>query len=252
MSVKAKSFNNHILLSLPASELYLLADDLSLVSLEPCESLCTAGNEIDQLFFIEHGVVSAVVRNGDKSVQLGMVGNDGLVGCAAVISPNAISYWDITVLFRGEAWAVPRLAFQKYLLIAPTLRRRAQEQAQVSVGQIAQTSICNSQHSLSQRVARWLLLARDKAEIDDLPLTCELIASTLGLSQASVRVSLTVLAERGLIRANRLRTHILDPYGLEEAACDCYSSLRRYAEMVEASGSTLHDEAFREGLTQIR
>ncbi len=238
MSVESEPFTNHILSSLPRSELHLLANDLSHVALEPGESLCTAGSEIEQLFFIGHGVVSAAIKNGDKSVQLGMVGNDGLVGCAAVISPNAISYWDITVLVRGEAWAVPRLAFQKYLSIAPTLRRRAQEQAQVFVGQIAQTSICNSQHSLSQRVARWLLVTRDKAKTDDLPLTCELIASTLGLSPVSVRLSLSILAQRGFLRANRLRTHILDPYGLEEAACDCYSRLRRYAETVEASSYT--------------
>ena len=123
MSIEAKSFNNHILSSLPASELHFLADDLSLVPLEPGETLCTAGSEIEQLFFIGHGVVSAAIRNDDKSVQLGMVGNDGLVGCAAVISPNAISYWDITVLIRGEAWAIPRLAFQKISPNCPDIKK---------------------------------------------------------------------------------------------------------------------------------
>ena len=137
---------------------------------------------IERIYFVERGVVSASVMDGDKHVQIGLVGRDGFAGCATVYSPEALSYWQIEVLIRGDAWMIPASDFHECLDKAPVLRKRAVEQAQVFIGQVAQTSLCNNQHRLTQRLARWLLVTRDKARTDDLPLSGDLIASALGPS----------------------------------------------------------------------
>ena len=236
VSLEPDDFRNEVLAHLPASELELLSNNLSHVTLERDELLCKARDQIERIYFVERGVVSASVMDDDKRVQIGLVGRDGFAGCATVYSPQALSYWQIEVLIRGDAWMIPASVFHECLDKAPILRKRAVEQAQIFIGQVAQTSLCNNQHRLTQRLARWLLVTRDKARTDDLPLSGELIASALGPSRMGVQMSLRDLEEKALVRSSRLRTQILDPYGLEQAACHCYAHLRAFTEKVEASG----------------
>ena len=234
MSTDPKAFKNNTLSRLPVTELNLIAHELTHVLLEPGASLCNAGDPIEKLFFIESGLVSAAILDTDKYVQVGMVGSDGFVGCSTMVSPNAISYWQVNVEIRGEALMIPTSLFHRYLDRAPTLRKFVEEQAQLFIGQVAQTSICNNRHSIPHRIARWLLIARDKARTDDLPLSSELIANGLGLTRIGLQMSLRDLEEKELVRATRLRTLILDRYGLEEVACNCYAHIRAFTERLEA------------------
>ena len=228
-----------MLARLPAPELALLYNNLSHVKLEKDELLCRAGDPIERVYFVERGVVSASVMDGDKHFQIGLVGRDGFAGCATVYAPQGLSYWQIKVLIRGDAWMIPAGVFYDCLDKAPVLRKRAVEKAQIFIGQVAQTSLCNNQHRLTQRLARWLLVTRDKARTDDLPISGELIASALGPTRMGLEMSLRDLEKKDLVRSSRLRTQILDPLGLEEAACHCYSHLRAYSKKVEASGGAL-------------
>ena len=237
MPLEPHAFKNDILAHLPSSELALLGDHLNHVMLETGNLLYKGGDRIERLFFVESGVVSASIIEGEKRFQIGMVGSDGVVGCAAINSPVAVSYWQIEVLIRGEAWMVPTAAFHTCLDQAPALRERVLEQAHILVGQIAQTSFCNNQHSVDQRLARWLLITRDKARTDDLALPSELVAKALGLSRIGLQFSLRKFEEKGLVRAGRLRTQILDRYGLEETACRCYEHLREFAGKINPSQS---------------
>src|SRR5213075_885166 len=90
------------------------------------------------------------------------------------------------------------------------------------VGFIMQSTACNAVHSVEQRLARWLLMARDRMGSDEFPLTQEFVAIMLGASRPTVTLVASTLQKAGLIRYHRGRITIVDGEKLEEASCECY------------------------------
>ena len=93
--------------------------------------------------------------------------------------------------------------------------------AQALVGFIMQSTACNAVHSVEQRLARWLLMARDRMGSDDFPLTREFVAMMLGASRPTVTIVATTLQKAGLITYHRRHLTIVDRKGLEAASCEC-------------------------------
>ncbi len=93
--------------------------------------------------------------------------------------------------------------------------------------QIAQAAICNRFHTTDQRLARWLLLARDRTRNGAFNLTHEAMAQILGVSRSGVSLAAGLLQMKGLIRNARGRITLLNPKGLEAFSCDCYRILSR-------------------------
>ena len=54
--------------------------------------------------------------------------------------------------------------------------------------QTMQTAACNGRHNLEQRLARWLLMAHDRADSDVLPLTQEFLSFMLCVYRPSITV----------------------------------------------------------------
>lgn len=97
-----------------------------------------------------------------------------------------------------------------------------------------QTAACNASHDLEHRLARWLLLAHDRSQGDELLLTQELLVTMLGMHRPSVTANAGILQRAGLIRHTAGRVAVLDRPGLEEAACECYSVVqRRHAALLQ-------------------
>jgi CRP-like cAMP-binding protein len=93
--------------------------------------------------------------------------------------------------------------------------------------QIAQAAICNRFHTTDQRLARWLLLARDRTRNGAFNLTHEAMAQILGVSRSGVSLAAGLLQMKGLIRYARGRITLLNPKGLEAFSCECYRILSR-------------------------
>jgi CRP-like cAMP-binding protein len=94
--------------------------------------------------------------------------------------------------------------------------------AQALVGFIVQSTACNAVHSVEQRLARWLLMARDRMESDHFQLTQEFAAMMLGASRPTVTIVASTLQKAGLITYHRGHLTIVDGKGLEAASCECY------------------------------
>jgi CRP-like cAMP-binding protein len=109
----------------------------------------------------------------------------------------------------------------------PFLRRLLNRYALVHHGQVARPGACNGRHHTDDRLARWLLMAHDRAEGDTLPMTHEMLAMMLGVRRAGVTVAAGVLQKAGLIRYGGGRITITDRPGLEADSCDCYGVQRR-------------------------
>jgi CRP-like cAMP-binding protein len=116
----------------------------------------------------------------------------------------------------------------------PVLRRLLSNALQVLMAQVAQTAACNSQHSLVQRLARWLLMAYDRIDGDELTMTQEFLSIMLVVRRAGVTVASQALVETGAIRARRGRIIVCDRAALEAAACGCYGRVRAFTEAVAA------------------
>ena len=93
--------------------------------------------------------------------------------------------------------------------------------------QISQSVVCNAQHEILQRCARWLLMTADRVRSNEFVLTQEFLAQMLGVRRPSVTDAAGELQRRGLIRYSRGTMSIVDREGLEDASCECYAKVTR-------------------------
>ena len=175
------------------------------------------------VYFIEQGVASVLttMANG-ATIEVGMIGMEGLVGVSAlfgaeVSSQNVICQIPGTALRMNTARCVD--AFNQSAEVRKVLLRFADALFNLS----AQTAACNRLHSIEQRCARWLLMARARHTSDVIPMTHEFLSSMLGVRRAGVTETAGELQRSGLVRLQQGKVTIIDRDGLEGAACECYA-----------------------------
>ena len=98
--------------------------------------------------------------------------------------------------------------------------------------QTSQAAACNARHNLPERLARWLLMTRDRVDTDHLPVTQEFLSIMLGVRRAGVSLGANTLQSGGLIRQSRGRITIIDQAGLKDASCDCYRIIQRNRDRI--------------------
>ncbi len=87
---------------------------------------------------------------------------------------------------------------------------------------LEQIAACNKLHEAEHRLARWLLMCRDRSEQDTMTLTQEFMADMLGTRRTTVTMVASSLQERGMISYRRGKVTILSHTELAKAACPCY------------------------------
>jgi CRP-like cAMP-binding protein len=91
--------------------------------------------------------------------------------------------------------------------------------------QTAHTAIANARANINQRLARWILMAQDRANdkpLKPLHLTHEFLALMLGVRRAGVTEALQNLKRQKLIATGRNQIVVLDRKGLERTAGSSY------------------------------
>jgi CRP-like cAMP-binding protein len=97
---------------------------------------------------------------------------------------------------------------------------------QAFLEQVLVSVACNGAHSLKERLARWLLMMRDRGDEDTLTITHSLLAEMLGAQRPSITNASGELERAGLIERGRREVTILDRQGLMKASCECYRLVR--------------------------
>lgn len=218
---------NRLLLALPAENLTELWPQLEPVDLTLRDVLQMPEQPMQAAWFIETGIVSmlATLEDGD-SAEVGIVGNEGFVGLPLLLDDDRDDLEGV-VQVAGTGYRLSAEAFRVALERLPELRRLLNRYALIHHGQVARTGACNGRHQIDQRLARWLLMAHDRAEGDILPFTHEMLSMMLAVRRAGVTVAAGALQKAGLIRYGGGRITITDRPGLEAVACECYGITRR-------------------------
>jgi CRP-like cAMP-binding protein len=219
--------NDNLLLSfLSASDLKLLEPHLKPIDLIQHKILFDTGSVVSGIFFPYDAIISlvATLSTGD-TIEAAMVGRDGVIGAAAALD-GKISLSRAIVQISGRGVRCDVDALKRAAMESPTLRSLLIRHEQVVYAQAQQTAACNVMHTIEERLARWLLRARDLSQSDTLPFTQEFLAEMLGARRTSVTVVARTLQQTGVLKYARGRIQIIDPEGLRECACECYSTVR--------------------------
>ncbi|MDQ2974854.1 MAG: Crp/Fnr family transcriptional regulator, partial [Acidobacteriota bacterium] len=177
---------------------------------------------ISDVYFPNSGIVSLLAAaNGHASLEVGLVGKEGLLGLAIFMGVNS-SQNRAVVQGVGSAMKMKATAFRKECNNGGALPRILQRYTHSLLTQITQSAVCNQFHSVHERLARWLLMTHDRMGADEFALTQEFLSNMLGVRREGVSRAAADLQKRKLIRYSRGNVKILDRPGLEATSCGCY------------------------------
>ena len=217
---------NRVLAALPAKQYGRMTANLEKVELEFGAMLCERDAAFQHVYFPNDSMVSLVaLAEGGDGVEVGLVGRDSMVGMPLVLG-NATSPVRALVQGAGSAMRMDAKRFVAELKRDGALQQQLDRCIYVSMTTAMQIAVCNKAHLLSARLARWLLMVRDRLARDEFPLTQEFLAQMLGVRRAGVTEAASALQDRELISYTRGRIKILDAQLLGAAACSCYGLIR--------------------------
>ena len=178
-------------------------------------------------WFPLNGMLSCVaITEEAETVEIAMVGADGLVGLPIVL-PVTTALYEVRVKFAADAYRIPADAFLREFRRGEDLHHEVLHVVHRLLRQLVQSVVCHSFHPLSKRLCRWLLASRDCLHSDAIELTQEVVAQLLGVSRSRVSIALADLEDRQMIRQRHGRIRIVDARALESACCGCYAALKQ-------------------------
>jgi CRP-like cAMP-binding protein len=228
--VEQTTVRNRLLAALSPDDFTLLAPALHPTSLEFKQVLYAVHQHLGTAYFLESGMVSMLAPLEDgRFMEVGLVGREGLVGLSIVLGADS-SATEAMVQMHGTALQVRSAELRRAFEASATLRGLLLRYAHVHHAQVAQTAACNGHHLLEERLARWLLMAHDRAQNDEFPMTQEFMSMMLGVRRAGVSVAAAILQKTGAIGYKHGCVTVLDRSGLEAVACECYGTVRQQFE----------------------
>jgi CRP-like cAMP-binding protein len=150
-----------------------------------------------------------------------MVGSEGMAGMPFILGMG-VSGVRALVQGRGKALRMASAPFRIEFDRNRPLQQPLLRYTHALMAQISQTAACNRFHDAEARLARWLLMTRERVGSDNFPLTHEFLAHMLGLRREGVTEAASALKRRKLIDYSRGQIQILDVVGRKASSCSCY------------------------------
>jgi CRP-like cAMP-binding protein len=214
--------SNRILSRLSRQEFALLEPHLEAVDLPVRKTLEVRRKRIDQVYFIESGFASVVANGTNKpSIEVGIIGREGMTGLAIVMGHDRAQH-DTYMQVAGHGLRISAAKLREADERSMILHRAMLRYAHAFLLQTTTTALANGRSKIEERAARWLLMADDRIDGDDLPLTHEFLGLMLGTHRPGVTIALQALEKAGLITTRRSHITIIDRKGLEKSSNGTY------------------------------
>ncbi len=227
LDIGQSAHKNRLLARLPDASWERWLPQLDWVDLHQGQVLHESGMSPSHAYFPTTAILSLLnVTQDGASTEIAAVGNEGVVGVSLFM--GGVSSCGRAVVqsagfgLRLKAQAM-RAEFERSSEVMQVLLRYTQ----ALMTQMGQTAVCNRHHSIDQQLCRCLLLNLDRLGGNEIVMTHELIAGTLGVRREGVTETALKLQATGLIRYSRGRITVLDRAGLERRACECYGVVRK-------------------------
>jgi len=229
-NVEGKSVSNKVLLTTPANEYQLMRPYLKYIDLPSHRSLHEPTQTIEFVYFLNRGMVSQVVVTRDgRTVEVGVVGNEGYVGAGLAVGLSRSSVREV-VQIAGDGFQMSGNELGRILRSAPQLQTILGRHTGLQGMQVAQTAACNRLHDIQQRLSRWLLMTQDRVGSGVLPITHDFIATMMGTDRSTVSVVAALLQKMGIVEYVRGAVNIMNRRELEKSACECYAVIRQFED----------------------
>ena len=214
---------NRLLAALPAADYSRILPALTVIPLKLKDVLHKPGEPIRDVYFPGGGFCSMLTVLEDGSmVEIATVGREGMIGVSAILDGAPVTSAAMVQGATDTCYRMKVDAFRREIDQRGAFHELMAHYAQALFGFVAQSTACNAIHSVEQRLARWLLMAHDRMESNEFPLTQEFVAMMLGASRPTVSVVAGTLQKAGLIKYRHGRVTIVDRKHLEAASCECY------------------------------
>lgn len=231
----ATSVRNGLLQSLPALELARLRPQLERVSLVPGTRLITAFEPASAAYFVESGFLSCFVGDGGRDrTEVALIGREGMAGVSIVLDAD-VTPFHLLVQRGGDAYRMSAATLRACCQESGALRETLTRYAYAVMIQIAETGRANARQTVEARLARWLLMAHDRIDGNEIELTHENLSLILGVRRPGITVAIHVLEGERMIRSRRGAIEILDRAKLDRASGGSYGLPEREYERLLGS-----------------
>ena len=223
-TIKPVPTANRLLTALPRKEREHFLAACKTIDLVSGEVLAESGERIRQVYFPTSGIIYRLTPIKDHTnLEVGLIGDEGMLGVSLILEVNSSPLRSV-VLSSGLALCMSAATFRRELELSPALNRLLKRYLYVVKGQLAQTAACSLRHLVEARLARLLVMVQDRAHLDKIHVTHELLAQLLGVRRVGVTKAAASLRNHNLISYSRGDITILDRSGLEAASCSCYKA----------------------------
>lgn len=226
--------SNHLFATVPRQAYQRMLTGLEPVQLNYAQVLYEPKGPIRYVYFPVNCLVSLLTAVDEKrSLEVGMVGNEGMVGMPMVLG---IGVSAVRALVQGSGTAMRMTAarFRAEFKKSLPLQRALFRYNHLLMAQISQTAACNRFHDAEARLARWLMMTSDRLHADEFLLTHEFLAHMLGVRREGVTKAASALHRKKLIDYSRGNIKILDRKRLEATACTCYQTVKDLQDSAHA------------------
>jgi CRP-like cAMP-binding protein len=223
--ISQSAVSNRLLSALSADDFALVAPHLEMVDLPVRKVLERRRRKITGIYFPESGFAS-VVANGTSGqpIEVGLIGREGMTGLAVILDADRPRH-DTFIQAAGTGLCLTAAKLRAAIDQSRSLHRSLLRYAHYFQTQTTETALANGRSKIEERLARWILMADDRIDGDELPLTHEFMSMMLGIQRTGVTVAIKALARAGLIAHRRSKITILDRETLEKRCNGTYSRL---------------------------
>jgi CRP-like cAMP-binding protein len=228
-AASSNTHGNRLLGSLPEDDFAHLSPLLQQVTVEVGDVLCEPGQPIRHIYFPADSLISLLaVAEGRMTLEVGSVGREGMLGASVALGHDTAQVRAV-VQRAGSAGRIASADFRAEFSRNESLQRLLHRYTDSLLAQAIQIAVCSRFHVLEARLARSLLITRDRLQSEKFHLTHEFLAHALGVRRVGVTKAASALQQQKLITYSRGNIEILDSAGLEAVSCRCY-------ELVKDSG----------------